>query len=92
MADDRLEAALRDLEVTANNFAVRLVRMAEVRSSYVEQIREMSRSIRQAVETGELSPDNGAKIANEMRNQIMEMQRLRDLDLGRALASALSLR
>ena len=78
MADPKLEAALRNLEVTANNFAVRLIRMAEVRAAYVEQIREMSRSIRAAVEAGELSAEAGAELANQLRNQIMEMQRARD--------------
>jgi len=37
--DPRLEAALRELEVAANNFAARLARIAEVRLEYVAQIR-----------------------------------------------------
>jgi ribosomal protein L22 len=74
------------LEVTANNFALRLIQMAEVRTAYVEQIREMSQSIRVAVEAGEMSADKGAEVAHQMRNQIMEMQRARDFDLGRSLA------
>lgn len=86
MADPRLETALRQLEATANTFAVRLARSAQVRAAYVQQIREMSRSIRSAVETGELSASRGAEIANQMRNQIMDMQRARDFDLGRSLA------
>jgi len=86
MSDQRLEVVLRDLEVTANNFAARLIRMAEVRTAYVEQIREMSQSIRAAVEAGQLSADRGAEIANQMRNEILSMQRVRDFDLGRALA------
>ena len=86
MSDPRLEAALRDLEATANSFAVRLIKMAEVRTAYVEQIREMSQSIRAAVEAGEMSADKGAEIANQMRNEILTMQRARDFDLGRALA------
>lgn len=84
--DPRLEQALRELEVTANNFALRLARVAEVRSAYVEQIGGMSRSIRAAVDAGELSPARGAELAHQMRNEIMEMQRLRDHDLGRSLA------
>jgi hypothetical protein len=93
MADDpRLEQALRDLEVTANNFALRLARIGEVRTAYVQQIREMSTSIRAAVEAGELSAARGAEVANQMRNEIMEMQRLRDYDLGRALAQKMKTR
>lgn len=86
MASPKLEESLRQLEATASSFATRFVRMAHVRSAYIEQIGEMSRSIRSAVETGELSASRGAEIANQMRNQIMEMQRARDFDLGRSLA------
>jgi len=66
--DPRLETALRELEVTANNFAVRLIRATQVRAAYVEKIREMSQSTRSAVEAGELSASRGAEIANQMRN------------------------
>lgn len=84
--DPRVETALRQLEVAANNFAVRLIRIAQVRAVYVEKIREMSQSTRLAVEAGNLSASRGAEIANQMRNQIMEMQRMRDFDMGRSLA------
>lgn len=86
--DPQLGAALRALETTANSFALRLAKMTEVRVAYVEQIHAMSDGIRDAVRAGELSPAKGAEIANQMRNQIMEMQRLRDFDLGRSLARA----
>ncbi|WP_437277939.1 hypothetical protein WME90_43050 [Sorangium sp. So ce375] len=86
MSDPQLESALRELEVTANNFAMRLIRMAQVRTAYFQQIAEMSQSIRQAVDSGQLSAERGAELANGMRNEIMRMQRERDLDLGRALA------
>ncbi len=86
MADPKLERALREMEVTASSFAMRLIRIGDVRAEYVKQIREMSRGIRLAVEAGELSVSKGSKIAHEMRNQIMEMQRVRDFDLGRSLA------
>lgn len=86
MTDPRLETALRHMEATANSLAVRLVRSAQVRAAYVQKIKEMSGSIRLAVEAGELSVSRGAEIANEMRNQIMDMQRARDFDLGRSLA------
>lgn len=86
MSDPRLEAALHDLESTATSFALRYIRMAQVRTEYVQQIRDMSVSLRAAVDTGELSAGRAAELANEMRNQILEMQRLRDFDYGRALA------
>jgi hypothetical protein len=89
MTDPGLETSLHQLEATASSFAVRLVRSAEVRSAYVQQIKEMSQSIRSAVENGELSSREGAKVANQMRNEIMKMQRARDFDLGRSLAQSM---
>lgn len=88
MSDPTLETALHDMEATASNFALRYARMAEVRVAYVQQIREMSQSLRVAVQAGEISAQKAAEVANQMRNQIMEMQRLRDFDLGRSLARA----
>ena len=84
--DSTLETALHELEVSATNFALRFIKMAEVRASYVQKIKEMSQSIRAAVQSGQLTAASGAQIANEMRNQIMDMARKRDLDFGRALA------
>ncbi len=84
--DPRLEEALRQMETAANNFAVRTIRMAEVRATYVRQIREMSQNIRASVQSGQLSATRGAELAHQTRNQIMEMQRARDFDLGRSLA------
>ncbi len=84
--DARIEIALHQMEVAAATFAARLIRTAEVRTAYVEQIKRMSQDTRSAVQSGKLSSSQGAKIANEMRNQIMEMQRARDFDIGRAMA------
>jgi hypothetical protein len=84
--DARLEQALHDLEVSATSFALRYIRIADVRTAYVQQIHEMSQSLRAAVEAGHLGAKQGAEMANQMRNEIMEMQRLRDFDYGRSLA------
>jgi len=84
--DPRLEQALHDLESTATSFGLRYIRMAEVRTAYVQQIHEMSQSIRAAVEAGELAAGKGAEMAHGMRNEILEMARTRDFDYGRALA------
>jgi hypothetical protein len=90
MSDDpRLEIALREFELTAANFAVRVVSMTQVRTEYMRMIREMSDGIRESVRGGEITPRRGAELANEMRNEIMRMQRLRDLDLGRSLARSM---
>ena len=73
MSDTRnaeLEAALHDFEATASSFAARLIRMSEVRATYVRQIREMSQGIRAAVEAGELSPAKGAEMALSLTHEI----------------------
>ena len=85
--DARLETALHDFEVTATSFGLRLIKMAEVRTAYVQGIREMSQSIRVAVESGEMSAAKGAEMAHGMRNEILDMGRARDFDLGKALAA-----
>ena len=46
----------------------------------------MSQSLRAAVQGGQLGAKQGAEMASQMRNEIMEMQRLRDFDFGRSLA------
>lgn len=88
MSDPTLETALQEMEATATSFALRHAWMGEVRVAYVQQIREMSQSLRVAVESGEISAQKGAEVANQMRSQIREMQSLRDFDLGRSLARA----
>lgn len=85
-SDPMLDKALRELEATSASFAMRLIRMAEVRTAYVAQIKEMSLAIRKAVDQGSITAGRGAELANGLRNEIMAMSRERDMDLGRALA------
>ncbi len=89
MSDQTLETALRDFEVTANSFAIRINRSASIREEYVRQVKEMSLNIRTAVDSSELSAKRGSEIACEMRNQILELQRQKDFDLGRSFAKKL---
>ncbi len=89
MSDPQLESALREMEGAAASFATRLIKMAEVRASYVRQIAEMSASIRASVQAGEITAQRGAEIAHGMRNEILRMGRQHDFDLGRALAASL---
>jgi hypothetical protein len=84
--DPRLETALHQLEATATSFGLRYIKMAEVRATYVQQIHEMSQSIRAAVQSGQLAADKGAEMAHAMRNEILASARSRDFDYGRALA------
>lgn len=92
MADDKkqdFETALREFELAANNFAIRFIKMAEVRAWYRDQAQEMSRSLRAAVESGEISAQRGAELAHGARNEILDMARRRDFDLGRSIAEAM---
>jgi hypothetical protein len=89
MSDPALETALHEFEATATSFAMRLIKMADVRATYVRQIREMSNGIRAAVASGELSAAKGAEMAHAARNEILKMGRSHDFDLGRALAQSM---
>lgn len=93
MSDPQQEAELRlalsQLEQTANNFALRLASMAGVRARYVQETREMSQAIWRAYRAGEISASIGAATAHQMRNQILDMARAHDMDLGRAYARRL---
>lgn len=84
-----LEKALHGLEATGASFAMRYASMASVRQEYVRQIHAMSQEIRAAVAAGELSARAGAEMANGMRNEVLNMARQRDMDLGRAYARQL---
>ena len=89
MDESEFEQALHALEVTANNFAMRVISMARVREGYTREIAEMSRSLRESVRQNKLSPRRAAEMANGMRNDIMDSWRKRDMDLGRSFAKGL---
>ncbi|MGL5733928.1 MAG: hypothetical protein ACRCYS_03595, partial [Beijerinckiaceae bacterium] len=87
--DAEFRQALTLMEQTANNFALRLAATAGVRQRYVRDIKEMSDALWAAYKAGEISAEFGAQSANQMRNQILEMGRAHDMDLGRAYAKKL---
>lgn len=87
--DAELRQALSQMEQTANNFAARLATTAGVRMSYLREIREMSDAVWAAYKAGEISAQFGAQTANQMRNEILDMARAHDMDLGRAYAKKL---
>jgi hypothetical protein len=59
------------------------------RAWYIQKTQEYSRQLRQAYESGAMPAREAATAANQMRNEIMEMARVRSSDLGRAKAQAL---
>ncbi len=88
-ADGQVSQAIRQMEVAANNVAIRLARSAQVRQRYVAEIKEMSDALWAAYKSGEISAQKGAEVANQMRNQILGMSRANDMDFGRAYAKSL---
>lgn len=88
-SDLAVQQAIHQMEVAANNVAVRLIKSASVRQRYVVEVKEMSDALWAAYRSGSLSAANAAKAANEARNAIMEMARSNDFDFGRAYAQRL---
>lgn len=84
-----LNAALTSMKATAGNFAVRFINDAQVRKQYVEAVDAYANKVLKEVASGQLTPEQGAKSANSMRNQIMEAARLRTSDVGKARAKDL---
>lgn len=87
--DPQTEIALRQLEVTALNFAYQATNIASVRAEYTRRTQELTRSLRAAYQNGEMSAKAAAQTANEMRNVIIEQQRIKSAALGRSMAQRL---
>ncbi len=81
-----LETALSQLESACANFAQRFLKDGRVRQSYIEQTRRLSQEYRARVASGALSPQEAATQVQSIRNEILEVQRLRSSDIGRAKA------
>jgi len=84
-----LEEALQQLEIQALSFGTRFVQDSGVRQDYIHKTQAMSRELRAAYESGSMSAREAAEAANQLRNEIMELARVRSSDLGRAKAAAL---
>jgi hypothetical protein len=84
--DPEVEAAIRQLETQALSFAYRFINISSVRSEYIRLTQEMSQNLRKAHADGEMSAKAAAEAAHGMRNEILEMQRSKSADLGKALA------
>lgn len=84
-----LEGSLSQMESAALNFAHRFINDGNVRVSYISQTRKLAQEYRAKVTAGVISAEEAAKQVQEIRNQILEAQRLRTSDIGRAKASSL---
>ena len=87
--DPVAETAIRQLEVTALHFAYQATNIASVRAEYTRRTQELTTNLRAAYLNGEMSAKAAAQTANEMRNVIMEQQRVKSASLGRSMARQL---
>ena len=87
MADDnKFREAILALEVAGLNFANSLINDTRVRQEYIRRTQAMSQELKGAVNSGSMKPDQAAKIASEMRNEIMEAARRKTSKFGLAKA------
>ena len=84
--------ALQSMEITALNFGYRFIKDSRVRQEYIRRIQAMSSELKSAVQAGTKSPLEAAKVATEMRNEIMEMSRIKSSDIGLAKAKSLKIK
>lgn len=82
----KLEGTLSQMESAAMNFAHRFINDGKVRMSYITQTRKLAEEYRARVSAGTIAPAEAATQVQAIRNQILEAQRLRTSDLGRAEA------
>lgn len=88
-ANTAVQVALRNVEIEAVNFAYRFVKDGRVREDYVSKAKAFSREVLNEYRAGRLSAKQAAEAAHQMRNEILEMARVRSSDLGRAKAADL---
>lgn len=83
-----LETEIRLLEVQALNMAARGVNAANVRNFYIRSTRNFVNGLRADVAAGRMTPWQAAEAAQQMRNEVMNMQRARSMDMVLAYAEA----
>ncbi|SIO96224.1 hypothetical protein [Vibrio spartinae] len=82
--EDQLETALSQLESATFNFAYRYINDGNVRQSYINQTKKLSQEYRLKVSSGTISASDAARQVNQLRNEILEVSRLRSSDIGKA--------
>ncbi|MEI8632845.1 hypothetical protein P4S72_14185 [Vibrio sp. PP-XX7] len=83
---DVLNSAISQLESASTNFAYRYINDSRVRASYIHQTKQLSQEYKSKVKSGVISPEEAAKQVKSLRNEILQAQRLRSSDIGRATA------
>ncbi len=83
-----VERQWKEVESTAAVFSTRLIGDAIVRDEYKDLIKAMSKEMMTNFEKGLVTEKEAARLAQEARNTILEAQRLKSSDFGRALATS----
>lgn len=81
--------ALDLLKVQGLNFGYECIRNSAVRADYIRKTKDLSDSILDSYKAGLVSAEEGAKLANESRNMILEAARAKQTPLGRAYSTSL---
>lgn len=81
-----LEGSLSQMESAALNFAHRFINDGKVRMSYISQTKKLAQEYRAKVSSGAITAEEAANQVQRIRNQILEAQRLRTSDIGKAIA------
>lgn len=84
-----LEGSLSQMESAALNFAYRFINDSKVRMSYINQTRKLAQEYRIKVSSGLITLEEAVKQVQGIRNKILEAQRLRTSDVGKAIAENL---
>jgi len=74
--DSFLQGHINEFEAAAAKFAVDCIQDAGVRQKYMDGIKRMSASIMSEVNSGKVTVQKGAQLANELRNRMMEEMRV----------------
>ncbi len=81
-----LADAVMALDSTALIFGEKFIRDARVRENYLKQARAASQEIQAYAYSGEMSAEEAALRVNELRNALLDAGRLKNSDVGRAVA------
>lgn len=82
-----LELAIKAFQAEVACFAESMIKDPAARADYIKRSRAACDEIIAKVRSGEITPHEGAKTANEMRNQIMAAARTKLSDLGSAIST-----
>jgi len=83
------EKAVSQMESAAVNFAYRCIKDGQVRKSYISQTQLLAQEYRKKVLSSKITAKDAANQVHQIRNEILEAQRLRSSDIGRAKAISL---